>query len=83
MSFNEISHFSVKEKTAKKMNQIIKTVDDNNLKKRHINVNDNEFKIIGRTYKNSKWKREETEALLIKQHRRILNAQKQSVPLKL
>ena len=43
----------------------------------------NDFnKIIGRNYKSTKWKKV-SETLLLKQERATLNAQKQSIPLKL
>ena len=40
----------------------------------------NVFKIIGRTYKDNKWKRKVPGILLIKQYRPKLNVEEQSIP---
>lgn len=42
----------------------------------------NGLTIIGRNYKNNKWKRKKFQALLIKQCRPGLNFHEQSIPLK-
>ena len=48
--------------------------------KRYPEVKMNVFKIIGRTYKDNKWKRKVPEILLIKQYRPKLNVEEQSIP---
>ena len=51
--------------------------------KEHVEVTQEDFKIIGSNFKNNRLKRKIAEALLIKQKRPSLNAQDQSVELKL
>ena len=51
--------------------------------KEHVEVTQENFKIIGSTFKINRLKRKITEALLIKQKRPSLNVQDQSVELKL
>ena len=51
--------------------------------KEHVEVTQEEFKIIGSNFKNNRLKRKIAEALLIKQKRPSLNVQDQSVELKL
>ena len=50
--------------------------------KEHVEVTQEEFKIIGSNFKNNRLKRKIAEALLIKQKRPSLNIQDQSVELK-
>ena len=51
--------------------------------KEHVEVTQEDFKIIGSNFKNNRLKRKIAEALLIKQKRPSLNVQDQSVELKL
>ena len=51
--------------------------------KEYVEVTQEDFKIIGSNFKNNRLKRKIAEALLIKQKRPSLNAQDQSVELKL
>ena len=51
--------------------------------KEHVEVTHEDFNIIGSNFKNNNLKRKIAEALLIKQKRPSLNAQDQSVELKL
>ena len=51
--------------------------------KEHVEVTQEDFKIIGSHFKNNRFKRKIAEALLIKQERPSLNVQDQSVELKL
>ena len=53
------------------------------IEKSHTEVTANDFKVIGRNYRNNVRKRKVAEALLIKQFRPTLNIQEQSVALKL
>ena len=53
------------------------------IEKNHAEVTANDFKVIGRNYRNNVQKRKVAEALLIKQFRPALNVQEQSVALKL
>ena len=53
------------------------------IEKNHAEVTANDFKVIGRNYRNNVQKRKVAEALLFKQIRPTLNAQEQSVALKL
>ena len=55
----------------------------NNSEKVHVEVTLEDFRIIGRHFKNNRLKRKFAEALLMKQERPSLNVQDQSVELKL
>ena len=51
--------------------------------KEHVEITQEDFKIIGSNFKNNRLKRKIAEALLIKQKRPSLTVQDQSVELKL
>ena len=53
------------------------------IEKNHTEVTVNDFKVIGRNYRNNVRKRKVAEALLIKQFRPTLGVQEQSVSFKL
>ena len=54
-----------------------------NSEKVHVEVTQEDFKVIGKHFKNKRLKRKIADALLIKQEHPSLNAQDQSVDLKL
>ena len=53
------------------------------IEKKHTEFTVNDFKVIGRNYRNNERKRKVAKALLIKQFRPTLNVQEQLVDLKL
>ena len=55
----------------------------NSNEKEHVEVTQEDFKIIGSNFKNNRLKRKIAEALLTKQKHPFLNVQDQSVELKL
>ena len=58
-------------------------VSEHSSEKQHVEVTQEDFKIIGTHFKNNRLKRKIAEALLIKQERPYFNVQHQSVELKL
>ena len=58
-------------------------VSKHSSEKEHVEVTQEDFKIISSHFKNNRLKRKIAEALLIKQERPTLNVQDQSVELKL